>query len=74
MKVEVTLLGFTSLICLMVSVDIKQHCETGINVVTRRAQELCESRGGCRGLPVPNTPYGFCGRNAGILKRAFVAL
>ena len=32
-----------------------------------RAQELCESRGGRPGLPVPNTklvnsPYGLCGR------------
>ena len=29
-----------------------------------RAQELCESRGGRAGLPVPNSPYGLCGRNA----------
>ena len=29
-----------------------------------RAQELCESRGGHSGLPVPNTPDGFCGRKA----------
>ena len=28
------------------------------------AQELCESRGGRRGLPVPNKPPGFCGRKA----------
>ena len=27
-----------------------------------RAQELCESRGGRPGLPVPNKPGGFCGR------------
>ena len=27
-----------------------------------RAQELCESRGGRPGLPVPNKPCGFCGR------------
>ena len=26
------------------------------------AQELCESRGGRPGLPVPNGPYGLCGR------------
>ena len=26
-----------------------------------RAQELCESRGGRPGLPVPNSPYGLCG-------------
>ena len=27
-------------------------------------QELCESRGGRPGLPVPNKPYGLCGRKA----------
>ena len=29
-----------------------------------RAQELCESRGGRPGLPVPNSPYGLCGHEA----------
>ena len=29
-----------------------------------RAQRLCESRGARPGLPVPNSPYGFCGRKA----------
>ena len=29
-----------------------------------RGQELCESRGGHPGLPVPNSPYGLCGRKA----------
>ena len=29
-----------------------------------RAQELCESRGGRPELPVPNSPYGLCGRKA----------
>jgi len=29
-----------------------------------QSQELCESRGGCPGLPVPNSPYGLCGRKA----------
>ena len=29
-----------------------------------RAQELCESRGGRPGLPVPNSPYDLCGRKA----------
>ena len=28
----------------------------------RRAQELCESRGGRPGLPVPNKHDGLCGR------------
>ena len=32
------------------------------------ALELCESRNGLAGLPVPNKPYGFCGRKA-TLKR-----
>ena len=30
----------------------------------RRAQELCESRGGRPGLPVPNKHDGLCGRKA----------
>ena len=29
-----------------------------------RAQELCESRGGRPGFPVPDSPYGLCGRKA----------
>ena len=29
-----------------------------------RAQLLCEIRGGRPGLPVPDKPYGFCGRKA----------
>ena len=29
-----------------------------------RALELCESRGGRPGLPVPNSPYGLCERKA----------
>ena len=28
------------------------------------AWELCEKQGGRPGLPVPNSPYGLCGRNA----------
>ena len=35
-----------------------------INIGKIRAQELCESRGGRPGLPVPNKPNGFCGRKA----------
>ena len=34
------------------------------NVPSDRAQELCESGGGRPGLPLPNSPYGFCGRKA----------
>ena len=30
----------------------------------RRAQELCENRGGRPGLPVPSSPYHLCGRKA----------
>ena len=58
MKVEVDVLGSPSLIVLMVSVDV--HSNTGTWPL--RAQELCESRGGRPGLPVPNSPYGLCGR------------
>ena len=29
-----------------------------------KVQELCESRGGRPGLPVPNGPYGLCGHEA----------
>ena len=32
--------------------------------VTLRAHEVCESRGGRLGLPVPNKPHGFSGRKA----------
>ena len=46
----------------MVSVDVKQHLKK--KAIWFRAQELCESRGGHPGLPVPNSPYGLCGRKA----------
>ena len=51
MKVEVAVLVYPSLIFLMVSV--------AINVIERerRAQELCESRGGRPGLHDPNILY-----------------
>ena len=29
-----------------------------------RAQELCKSQGGRLGLPIPDSPYGLCGRKA----------
>ena len=61
MKIEVAVLGSPSLIVLMVSVDVKQH---GRRNSAHRAQELCENRGGRPGLPVPNSPYGLCGRKA----------
>ena len=57
MKVKLDVLGSPSLtvIVLVVSVDVKQHCT--------RVQELCESRGGRPGLPVPNSnsTCGLCG-------------
>ena len=34
-----------------------------------RSRELCESRGGRPGLPVPNIPYGLCGRKATLEKK-----
>ena len=30
---------------------------------------MCESRGGCPGLPFPNSPYGLCGRKAALNNR-----
>ena len=62
-KIEVAVLGSPSLISLTVSVDGKQHFNQPHN---DRAQELCENRGGRPGLPVPNKPYGFCGRKAAL--------
>ena len=39
-----------------------------------RAQELCESRGGRPGLPVPNSRYGLCGRKSTLNWKARVVL
>ena len=50
-------MGSPSLISLMGFVDVKQHRN-------KKLCHVCESRGGRRGLPVPNKPYGFCGRKA----------
>ena len=45
-----------------------KHCSTSkfksLRSSLHRAQGLCESRGGCPGLPVCNSPYGLCGRKA----------
>ena len=60
MKVEVDVLGSPSLIVRTVSVDVNQH----YTCTFYRVQELRESRGGRPGLPVPNSPHGFCGREA----------
>ena len=39
------------------------------NSCVYRAQELCESRGGRPGLPVPNRLYGLSGRQAKLKKK-----
>ena len=58
MKVEVAVLGSSSLTVRTVSVEVKQNLRIG----QHRAQELCESRGGRPGLPALNySPYGLCG-------------
>ena len=66
MKIAVSVLGSPSLIVLMVSVDVKQHLKKN---VCFSAQELCESQGVCPGLPVPNNPYGLCGRKSTLILR-----
>ena len=44
------------------------------STVSFRAQELCESRGGRPGLPVPNSPHDLCGRKAATLNSLFTDL
>ena len=62
MKVEVAVLGSSSLIVRTVTACGR---EAALNEsYSHRAQKLCESRGGRPGLPVPNSPYGLCGRKA----------
>ena len=39
-----------------------------------RPRELCASRGGRAGLPVPNSPYGLCGRKATLNKHCLIEL
>ena len=34
------------------------------SLTTSKAKELCESRGGRPGFPVPDNPYSVCGRKA----------
>ena len=60
MKVEVVVLGSPSLIVLIVC-ESKPTFEEE-EEVHYRAPELCESRGSRPGLPVPDSPYGLCGR------------
>ena len=59
MKVEVAVLGSPSLTVLCCLCGR----EATINVFPR-ARQLCEGRGDRPGLPVPNSPYGLCGRKA----------
>ena len=40
------------------------HTHMPFAIIGFRAQELCEFRSGRPGLPVPNIPYGPCGRKA----------
>ena len=44
--------------------DMYTEKEKLTSTILLRALELCESRGGHPGLPVPNSPYGLCGRKA----------
>ena len=54
MKVEVAVLGSLCLTGIMIS-GVKQH---------QRLKASSEIRGGRSGFPVPNSPYGLCGRKA----------
>ena len=59
MKVEVDVLGSLSL--------VSPHGLCGREATLEhsvRAQELCKSRGGLRGLLVPSSPYDLSGRKA----------
>ena len=64
MKVEVAVLGSPSLVVLMVSVDLKQHLKK--KTLSLSSGPVCESRGGRPGLPVLNSLYGLCGREAAL--------
>ena len=43
------------------------HTYKMIDISKCSAQDLCESGGGRPGLPVPNSPYGLCGRKATLI-------
>ena len=59
-KVEVAVLGSPSLIFCTVSEDVKRH----MNLLSVRAQELCESRGSRPEPSIHNCMYGLCGHEA----------
>ena len=49
-------------------------CKFDNSLVWKTRRQLCESRGGRPGLPVPNSPKGLCGRKATLnelLSRAY---
>ena len=52
----------------MTGVSLRLLCWTSVQHSAGRAHELCESQGDRPGLPVSNTPDGFCGCKA-TLKR-----
>ena len=39
----------------------------GQRTISELTEELCKSRGGGPGLPVPNSHYGLCGRKATLI-------
>ena len=56
MKVEVAVLGSPSLIVRTVSVNVSNTKKEEGKKCSHGAQEVCESRGGRPGLPIPNSP------------------
>ena len=69
MRVEVAVQGSPSLIVLMIC-GRKTALKKKKKKKTIRTQELCESRGGRPGLPVPNSLCGLFGRSAALKKAA----
>ena len=60
-RVEVDVLGSPSL---------SAYCLCGGKATLENgAQELCESRGGSPGIPVPNNLYSLCGRELQLSER-----
>ena len=69
MQSLIELLGSPSLTVLRYSLCGRKATLMKKSAVTERAQELCESRGGRLGLPVPNSPYSLCGHKATLKKK-----